>query len=195
MKTLKLILFFISFLSFVQLKSQCLDSIKVAQSSTDSITFNIYLGSNNDTTNLIIVNRWGQIVKKVLNDSIMQFGQHTIVYYPSSTIISDNYFYSFTSHGGCSHNGHIIYINSSTGIKQYINNSTFSIYPNPNNGNVIIQSLNENELGLIDIYNAIGKLVYQEEIKNNSIQVDISNQATGIYFVKVQNQFFKLIKN
>lgn len=192
MNPFKIIILFLFILSFKQAKSQCTDSIKVSNSFADSLAFYIYTGSNNDTTNLTIYNRWGAIVKKVLIDSVMSAGNHVVMYYPTSGMPNDVYFFAFTSHcinrhGTISYTGY-----SASGVQQYQNNNDFILYPNPNNGNINIQS--QNELGLITIYNNLGQLVYQQIIKNKATQVDLSQQAAGIYLVKCQNQSIKIIK-
>jgi len=71
-KLSKIILITLFALVRKQGKSQCADSIKVSNSFTDSLVFQIYTSTPNDTTTLIIYNIWGQVVKKVLNDSVMQ---------------------------------------------------------------------------------------------------------------------------
>jgi phosphatidylserine/phosphatidylglycerophosphate/cardiolipin synthase-like enzyme len=82
-----------------------------------------------------------------------------------------------------------------------------SIYPNPNNTNQLILSFtNENIMDnntMISIYNSIGQLKSQQAINTqkgiNIVNMDISNLASGVYYVTFKNintQFTKkLIRN
>ncbi len=78
-----------------------------------------------------------------------------------------------------------------TGIKTNDENNTFSVVPNPTNGNFIYQfngdklSGNTNQ---ITIYNLVGEKVYESitpEMNNET--VDITNQSAGIYFISLRN--------
>ncbi|MEO8761195.1 MAG: T9SS type A sorting domain-containing protein [Bacteroidia bacterium] len=82
--------------------------------------------------------------------------------------------------------------NRATGIKQYGSSKTLNVYPNPSNGIVTIQSLTE--LGAITIYNALGEVVYKKISKDNTTQLDISQQAPGIYFVNAQGNYMRVVK-
>lgn len=73
-----------------------------------------------------------------------------------------------------------------------------NVYPNPVKNNLIITQSVITNGGEIVIYNQLGKLVYQSDIVENYNQIDVSNWASGLYFLKINldtisNQF-KLIK-
>ena len=81
-------------------------------------------------------------------------------------------------------------------VNQFSNN-TFSIFPNPTNNLVTISSpIAIQKIEIIDIY---GKLIQTLLSDSNEVQTDVSNLASGIYFLKIGNQFGtkteKLIKN
>ncbi len=59
----------------------------------------------------------------------------------------------------------------------------FSLYPNPTNGWLNIQSATS--IAEITIYNNLGQLLFTLEEKN---QVDISTLSEGIYFVKIKDE-------
>jgi len=59
-----------------------------------------------------------------------------------------------------------------------------SIYPNPTKGLVYIDYNNADDIE-IEIYNALGKLLSTDSKQNN--QIDLSNYASGLYFVKCLN--------
>ena len=69
--------------------------------------------------------------------------------------------------------------------------SETSIYPNPTSGNVNI-SFNDNARGKynINVFNAIGSLVYSENIDVNSSvirTINLENMPNGIYMVQISN--------
>ena len=72
-----------------------------------------------------------------------------------------------------------------------INNSSaeqfnFNIYPNPSDGVFMIES--DAPIFIIKVYNQLGMLLYQGLTENGKHNIDLSNQANGIYFVEVQNK-------
>lgn len=70
-----------------------------------------------------------------------------------------------------------------------VENASFAtIYPNPTCGSFTIRMENRPIQGLA-VYNSIGELVYTESIKHNidTLDLDLQNQAPGIYIVKVQS--------
>ncbi len=80
-------------------------------------------------------------------------------------------------------------------ISTYINqssipNSQISVYPNPNNGKFTIQSSVVNNQLTVEIYNVMGEKIYFTPIINNNSQwmIDISNQPSGIYLYRINNQ-------
>ena len=76
-----------------------------------------------------------------------------------------------------------------SGINTNTNNAMISVYPNPNNG-IVNVDLNNTEATYanIVIFDANGKMVYSNNIINmtqNKVQIDLSNEASGMYFIKV----------
>ena len=69
------------------------------------------------------------------------------------------------------------------------------IYPNPTSQNLIIQNDAFNGKAYnIDVYNTLGKLLYNSTSKSNKIKIDVHSWANGIYFISVNGQRFKFIK-
>jgi hypothetical protein len=82
------------------------------------------------------------------------------------------------------------------GIDANADENRFSIYPNPNNGKVNIE-MNIAGKANIMVFDANGKLVYSDDIANalnNKIQLDLSNEAPGMYFVKVVSENYSATK-
>ncbi|MFZ4770995.1 MAG: T9SS type A sorting domain-containing protein [Ferruginibacter sp.] len=72
-----------------------------------------------------------------------------------------------------------------TGIVKYptIDTQGISVYPNPTSGKICIYSLEK--LTAIEVYNTLGNRIYQSKLTNSKSEIDLSNQANGIYFMKI----------
>ncbi|MBL0046945.1 MAG: T9SS type A sorting domain-containing protein [Bacteroidetes bacterium] len=80
------------------------------------------------------------------------------------------------------------YTNNLVGLSEVTNEkSQWFIQPNPSSGlfHVIAKQRGANLNPAIEIYNAFGKLVYHKLEIDMSAPIDISEQANGIYFVRV----------
>ncbi len=73
--------------------------------------------------------------------------------------------------------------------------ATLRVYPNPNNGLFTIEL---NTSSQIIVTNALGQVIITETLETGKHDLDIHNQCTGVYFVKViqndKQQIIKLIK-
>jgi len=70
-----------------------------------------------------------------------------------------------------------------------VGNIDFNIYPNPNSGKFTIK-FNNSDLNnvYIDIVDVNGKIIYQNNnISSNNLEIDISENAKGTYFIRVNN--------
>jgi hypothetical protein len=61
------------------------------------------------------------------------------------------------------------------------NQAGFSVYPNPANGQVMISAKGLKE---VQIVNQAGMVVYQKQLSDNSIRIDLTNIPSGMYFIK-----------
>lgn len=64
--------------------------------------------------------------------------------------------------------------------------SSFTIFPNP--ANSIIQIQSKNQFTEISIVNVLGETVYSEVLNTTNKSVDISTFNTGIYFIKLKSR-------
>ncbi|HRG59249.1 MAG TPA: T9SS type A sorting domain-containing protein [Bacteroidia bacterium] len=88
------------------------------------------------------------------------------------------------------------------GVENQSQNIHTKTYPNPSNSGIFNVELNRiNPLdnnATIQVYNSIGAIVYQLNPTNNLIQIDLSNEANGLYILSVSNGnetiYQKLIK-
>jgi len=87
-------------------------------------------------------------------------------------------------------------------------NSTIFIYPNPTDGQLKINNGSSTgslpgTLSVVEVYDVVGKKFVPQftfgsvsgaELHNSQIEIDISHLANGIYFLKVEEKVFKVIK-
>jgi hypothetical protein len=82
--------------------------------------------------------------------------------------------------------------NCAVGIKE-INSetATVSLYPNPANQSITIQTSSEKQLPIV-IYNSIGEIVYKENL-NRQLEINTSTFSQGIYFVIISDKNLKIV--
>jgi len=73
-----------------------------------------------------------------------------------------------------------------TGMNSLESSDNISIYPNPSNGIFIIERDGGRGTGdEVEIYNALGEIVFKTKIANEKTEIDLTANANGIYFVRV----------
>ena len=90
---------------------------------------------------------------------------------------------TFTIIATTNHNfvAHLMYtegVDEQSGIKTLI-------YPNPVNNKLTIEA--EQALGMVEIYNLMGALVYSQKDCANKVEINTSDLPTGIYFIRMTN--------
>jgi len=110
--------------------------------------------------------------------------------YGGLSVIGDS-LYGMTTDGGFNGSGEIFAsaIVSPTSIQNIAAvNSQLSVYPNPSNGLFQLKITNY-ELGatnLVEVYNMLGEKIYtQTNIENSTFNIDLGNQANGVYMYRV----------
>lgn len=66
-----------------------------------------------------------------------------------------------------------------------------NIYPNPTSGVLNISGVKNQK---IEVYNVVGKIIYNNEVKEDTLQIDLRNESSGIYFIKIGTAIKKIIK-
>lgn len=75
----------------------------------------------------------------------------------------------------------------------------FTVYPNPSTGSYTIKNAGSNSGIQLELYNTIGALIWQRKMVNTFEVLDISTQASGVYYLKItgaqgESGFKKLVK-
>ena len=81
-------------------------------------------------------------------------------------------------------------------IKTNPRHNSLSIYPNPNNGQFIVQFATKNQNNvLVQILDLSGKIVYsgKSNIQNGTMSLNLFGLKCGIYFLKTEWQTLKLV--
>ena len=73
------------------------------------------------------------------------------------------------------------------------NSSEISVYPNPFNDQLIIE-LESSSSKEFKIYSILGEMVLKGTVNSDINTIDLSNLPPNIYFLKIENQSIKLIK-
>lgn len=74
----------------------------------------------------------------------------------------------------------------STSITELKSDCDFFIFPNPNNGQFVLQC-QFNVDALIQVFDTKGKLVFEESVTNENQVIDLSDLDAGLYFVSLTN--------
>jgi len=85
----------------------------------------------------------------------------------------------------------VVVDNCGTGINGQVNGG-WIVYPNPGNGNITLQS--DREIGQVEVYNALGALIYKTIAMDSKIQIDLSSEAAGIYYLHAQGRKMMISK-
>ena len=87
-------------------------------------------------------------------------------------------------------------------IPDYKKDTSFSIYPNPANNYITIKSANNEvaENNVIEIFDITGRIRHTEtklaaSLQDKAAKIDISHLPAGIYFVRIDGEKVKFIKN
>ena len=104
--------------------------------------------------------------------------------------VINEYTVELTTNNDCDTSTRSLIINLAADAGIENNETTFSVYPNPNNGVFKIEGENAGEdLRIIDL---TGKIVFEAQLKNTIETINISYLPAGIYFLTIQNSKQKI---
>lgn len=72
-------------------------------------------------------------------------------------------------------------------------NKDIKAYPNPGSGKFYFELGNRGEYLKIEVYDILGKRIYQSDINSTFSEVDLSTQLNGIYFYRITTQEGQLL--
>jgi uncharacterized repeat protein (TIGR03803 family) len=110
---------------------------------------------------------------------------------PSTTLVNGDKYYASQTIGCESSAKFEVTYTCTVGMEEEVS-TAFGVYPNPNNGEFTIVSENTNTTFTIN--DITGKLVKTGTISANKTEVNLNEVNTGIYFLKVDNQVSKIVK-
>jgi hypothetical protein len=80
---------------------------------------------------------------------------------------------------------------SRIGVDQSLEETKFEMFPNPSSGTLTVRSVIGQK---VMIYNNLGSLVIERILESSEEKLDISDFKSGVYFVKVNEESYQLIK-
>ena len=137
------------------------------------LKYNIYRGTNLDNIELI-----ASTSKKVYFDEIEKgtyYYQVTAVYEEDGVECESAPARSYDDYAQN-------YVIVDVTAVQEDNVNGLMIYPNPTNGNL---NINVEAMRRITIANAMGQVVYDSEVKNDNVTVDMAQYQSGVYMVRI----------
>ncbi len=89
----------------------------------------------------------------------------------------------------------LFYPDTTLGIKTITDNNKINVFPNPSKGLFNFQFEKMNQKGEIEIYNMLGKQVYNETLRQvqGDVRIDLSGQPAGIYLYRIISENGKAI--
>ena len=71
----------------------------------------------------------------------------------------------------------------------------FAVYPNPTSGNINIKNIDfSNKSMFVKVYNMLGNAIINNyKLETESANIDLSNYATGLYFIEIADENNKVI--
>lgn len=103
----------------------------------------------------------------------------------SVTANQNNYsFRCIATSGSCSDTSDSAFLLIATGIKTIDDKNIFIVYPNPSNGLITIQIINQDSFNQLKIEDVLGRMVYKREVGNENVfNLSLLELAKGVYTV------------
>jgi PKD repeat protein len=77
---------------------------------------------------------------------------------------------------------------TSVGLEEMLLDNSINVYPNPSKNNVFVQIDAPNSgVVTVTVFNPLGELIEERIMKTNNEMIDLSDKASGLYSIKIQN--------
>ena len=109
-------------------------------------------------------------------------------FFPATGVNTYTVTYSYTDSLGCSNSVfQSVSVLLCSGIPENDRIQQIKIYPNPNTGTFTLSmvSADKHLSASVYVYNMMGEVIFKKEKFNEHLQIDISGNSQGLYFVKV----------
>lgn len=111
-----------------------------------------------------------------------------------SPIVNTTYVVTGTYTNACSYNTAFTQsVTTCIGIQENHNSDFIHIFPNPFSDKITISTFIPLDVPF-QIYNTIGSLIYSGNVEKGKAEIDLSDQSSGIYFIKAGSSTKKIIK-
>ncbi|MCO5267309.1 MAG: FG-GAP-like repeat-containing protein [Brumimicrobium sp.] len=123
------------------------------------------------------------------NETVIS-GETTASYTPTT---SGSYSVTIVSSEGCSVSSACVNISTSSLVAE--NASAWNMYPNPTHGALKITTNSKKENQLIKVYSVVGEVVFEKAFSGNSVSISLEKYPNGIYFIEMNGQTKKIVRN
>ena len=102
------------------------------------------------------------------------------------TVTSNGTYTVLSTTNGCASAVSAPVVFTTVAVGSLSHNDNISIYPNPSSGIVTIETGNLT-VKEIKVYDVLGQIVIRAEVKNNKTEVNLMQQANGVYFIQLSS--------
>ncbi|MES2862987.1 MAG: S8 family serine peptidase [Bacteroidota bacterium] len=78
-------------------------------------------------------------------------------------------------------------LNNALGLETITSNANLEVYPNPAENQITFQ-LENNQKGIVYLYDVLGQKVLEKEISENNNAIDIQNLSNGVYYYNFESE-------
>ena len=104
-------------------------------------------------------------------------------------VINDGNYALLVAQNGCVDTSDCYNVSTVNSIE--LTNSFIKVFPNPADKKLIIQM--KEMSGKVYLYSSIGKLIFENEITNNNVEINTTDFANGVYLLQSNNEQIKVI--
>lgn len=181
----KILILLAGVLLTVNVKAQLTDSTLTItpEAFVDSVKFEVHYLTQ-DTVNLLIFNRWGEVVGQLYHDSV--FTGHHARFFDGTELPQETYAYVLTVNGD-SQNGYVSKIGANSVEEQ--KNIAATFYPNPTNDQFFVRTMKPIE---VKLYSLGGALLQRWNLEESGACV-LKPHLKGVYLLQIGDKVEKIM--